>query len=151
MEEKKYRIGDIARKAKVTVRTVRYYESLGLIESVERSKGGQRYYNDRDLVHLKRILELKDLDFSLEEISKIINMSKEDLTGIKRRKELLHQYRNKLSDVVDRKVALEARIDDIRWHIRQLESNIDFRECPGRDCKDCNFREKCRFFLDDCD
>jgi hypothetical protein len=34
-------------------------------------------------------------------------------------------------------------------HIRQLESNIDFRECPGKDCKSCQFKEDCRFALDD--
>lgn len=149
MKEEKYRIGDLARKARVTVRTVRYYESLNLISPSYRSQGGQRYYSQKDLVYLKRILELKELDFSLDEIKKIINLKDEDSSGIKRRSELLHQYRKKLSNVIDKKVALEAKIDSINWHIRQLESNIDFRECPGKDCISCQFKENCRFALDD--
>ncbi len=149
MDEDKYRIGDLARKARVTVRTVRYYESLNLIKPTHRSEGGQRYYSEKDLVYLKRILELKELDFTLEEIKKIINLKEVDSSGVKRRNELLHQYRKKLSTVLDKKVALEAQIDSINWHIRQLESNIDFRECPGKDCQSCQFKEECRFSQDD--
>ena len=149
MSEEKYRIGDIARKANVTVRTVRYYESLSLIKPSFRSQGGQRYYSEKDLVYLKRIIELKELDFSLDEIKKIINLKDVDKTGDRRRSELLHQYRKKLSVVLDKKVELEAKIDSINWHIRQLESNIDFRECPGKDCISCPFKEDCRFALDD--
>ena len=64
MNKTKYRIGDLARKAKVTVRTVRYYESLNLLKPNSRSNGGQRYYSEKDLVYLNRIIELKKLDFS---------------------------------------------------------------------------------------
>ncbi len=149
MSELIYRIGDLARKAKITVRTVRYYESLNLIQPNFRSPGGQRYYSEKDLVYLKRILELKELDFSLEEIKKIISLKDVDDSGARRRSELLHQYRKKLSAILDKKVMLESKIDSINWHIRQLESNIDFRECPGKDCKSCQFKEDCRFALDD--
>ncbi len=149
MSEKIFRIGDLARLAKVTVRTVRYYESLNLINPSYRSQGGQRYYSQKDLLYLKRIIELKELDFTLEEIKKIINMKESDITGESRRSELLHQYRQKLSAILDKKNVLESKIDSISWHIRQLESNIDFRECPGKDCISCQFKEDCRFALDD--
>lgn len=145
----KYRIGDLAKLAKVTIRTIRYYESIGLIEPSRKSAGGQRYYDDRTVVVLKRIIELKNLNFSLNEIKFIINMSRDDKDGSKRRNQLLHQYRNKLSLAIDKKLALESRIDSLSWHIRQLESGIDFRQCPGLDCKDCSFRDKCIFFQDD--
>ena len=135
--------------ANVTVRTVRYYESLNLINPSFRSEGGQRYYSKKDLLYLKRIIELKELDFTLEEIKKIVNMKDSDITGESRRSELLHQYRQKLSATLDKKNILESKIDSISWHIRQLESNIDFRECPGKDCISCQFKEECRFALDD--
>lgn len=92
-----YRIGELARKCNVTVRTIRYYESLGLLKTNHRSDGGQRYYTDADVVYLNRIAELKELDFSLSEIRTIILMGGEDTTGQKRRNELLRQYRSKLS------------------------------------------------------
>lgn len=140
-----YRIGELARKCNVTVRTIRYYESLGLLKTNHRTNGGQRYYTDADVVYLNRIAELKELDFTLEEIKTIILMGSEDSTGEKRRNELLRQYRSKLSEALERKAAIEKRIADLDWHVQQLETNDDFQQCPGLMCKSCTFKEKCRF------
>ena len=143
-----YRIGDLARNAGVTVRTVRYYEDLGLLKTHQRTDGGQRTYTDADLVYLKRILELKGLDFSLEEIKTIIALGPSDRDGAKRRDELLRQYRYKLSEAMAKQAVLEKRIDDLSWHIRQLQSGMDFQQCPGEGCRECSFRSKCRFSKD---
>ncbi len=145
MQEQSYRIGELARKCNVTVRTIRYYESLGLLKTNHRSDGGQRYYSDADVVYLNRIAELKELDFSLSEIRTIIRMGDEDSTGEKRRNELLKQYRSKLSEALERQAALEKRISDLSWHIQQLETNDDFQQCPGLMCKNCTFKDRCRF------
>ena len=140
-----YRIGELARKCNVTVRTIRYYESLDLLKTNHRSDGGQRYYTDADVVYLNRIAELKDLDFTLNEIRTIILMGSEDATGQKRRNELLRQYRSKLSEAMERLAAIEKRVADLSWHIQQLETNDDFQQCPGLMCKSCTFKENCRF------
>ncbi|NCC14320.1 MAG: MerR family transcriptional regulator [Spirochaetia bacterium] len=145
MQEQTYRIGELARKCKVTVRTIRYYESLGLLKTNHRSDGGQRYYTDADVVYLNRIAELKELDFSLSEIRTIILMGSEDATGEKRRNELLRQYRSKLSEALEKQAAIERRVTDLSWHIQQLETNDDFQQCPGLMCKSCTFKERCRF------
>ncbi|WP_320128210.1 MerR family transcriptional regulator [uncultured Sphaerochaeta sp.] len=145
MQEEKYRIGELAHKCNVTVRTIRYYESLGLLKTRSRSDGGQRYYSDADSVYLKRIMELKELDFSLSEIKSIIFMAQEDATGEKRRYELLRQYRAKLSESLQKKTQLEKKVDDLSWHVRQLETNDDFQQCPGKGCLSCDFKERCRF------
>lgn len=143
--EQSYRIGDVARLCGVTVRTVRYYEDLGLLETHERTTGGQRIYTQKDVVYLNRILELKELDFSLDEIKKIILMGPKDSDGSQRRGELLRQYRFKLSEAMKRQAAIDKRVDDLFWHIRQLESGINWQECPGSACASCSFRSKCRF------
>jgi DNA-binding transcriptional MerR regulator len=145
MQDEKYRIGELARKCQVTVRAIRYYESLDLLKTQSRSDGGQRYYSDADAVYLKRILELKEMDFTLSEIKSIVQMGKSDATGEKRRNELLKQYRGKLSEALERKVRLERRVDDLSWHIRQLETNDDFQQCPGLGCLTCSFKDRCRF------
>ncbi|MDD3058053.1 MAG: MerR family transcriptional regulator [Sphaerochaeta sp.] len=145
MQEQTYRIGELARKCKVTVRTIRYYESLGLLKTNHRSDGGQRYYTDADVVYLNRIAELKELDFTLSEIRTIILMGSEDATGEKRRNELLRQYRSKLSEALERQAAIERRVTDLSWHIQQLETNDDFQQCPGLMCKSCTFKDRCRF------
>lgn len=143
---KTYRIGDVARETGVTVRTVRYYEDLGLLKtSALRSQGGQRLYTESDVVYLKRILELKELDFTLDEIKSIIAMGPTDQSGEKRREALLREYRHKLSLAIEKRNEAEKRVSDLTWHIRQLESGIAFQQCPGEACASCQFRDSCRF------
>ncbi|MDT4762519.1 MerR family transcriptional regulator [Sphaerochaeta sp. PS] len=140
-----YRIGELAKKCKVTVRTIRYYEGLGLLKTQSRTDGGQRLYTDEDVVYLNRIAELKELDFSLHEIETIIRMGDEDTTGQKRRNELLRQYRSKLSETLSRISQMEKRVEDLSWHVQQLEAHDDFQQCPGSGCITCTFKERCRF------
>lgn len=143
---KRYRIGEIAKLSGLTLRTIRYYGELGLLPEF-RTNGGQRYYSDQDLVYLKRIMELKGLGFSLEEIARIIRLKDGDQKGNRRRTELLAQYRSKLSQALGRMEALQSHIDELKWHIDQLESAEDgFTECPGAACAGCDHKAKCIFF-----
>ncbi len=92
-------------------------------------------------------MELKDLGFSLEEISRIIRLKGSDETGNRRRTELLTQYRSKLSQSIERMESLQSHIDELKWHIDQLESAEDgFTECPGAACASCLHKSRCIFF-----
>jgi len=64
------RIGEIAKKAGVTVRTLSYYDKEGLLTPSSESEGGYRLYTDKDMVTLVQILMLKKLGFPLSEIKK---------------------------------------------------------------------------------
>jgi DNA-binding transcriptional MerR regulator len=143
--QRKYRIGELAKKADVTVRTIRYYESLGLLKTKERANGGQRLFTDKDLVYLERIKQLKKLGLSLDEIYEIVKLGEEDVTGEKRRTELLKQYRKKLSDAIKRRNGLNELIKELSWHIKQLEEVDNFQACPGEACNGCEFYEECEF------
>ena len=140
-----YRIGDLAKETDITVRTIRYYEELGLIDAPARKDSGQRRYSEKDLIYLKRIIQLKSYGLSLVEIKEIIDLGKTDPSGEKRRTKLLQHYREKISDAITKRENLDNYIDDLRWHIEQLEEVYDFQGCPGPECKDCKFLEKCRF------
>jgi len=140
-----YRIGDLASKADITVRTIRYYEELGLIDAPDRKDRAQRRYTDKDLIYLKRIIQLKSYGLTLIEIKEIIDLGKSDPSGEKRKTRLLMHYREKVSDAITKKEKLENYIDDLKWHIVQLEEVDDFQGCPGPSCTDCKFLEKCRF------
>ena len=79
-KEKRFlKIGELAKKAGVTVRTVRYYEELGLLHPSDNSPGGFRLYTDDDLRRLLFVKRFKNLDFSLEEIQKLTEVKNEDL------------------------------------------------------------------------
>lgn len=146
MSENKYKIGQLAEAAGLTIRTIRYYDEMGLLKSNERTSGGQRIYSDADLVYIKRIMELKNLSFSLEEIKRIILLSDEDKSGELRREILLSSYREKLIDAEKKVKALNDHIGELKWHIKQLESAYDsFQDCPGSLCTNCSFKRNCSF------
>lgn len=63
-----YTSGQFARKANVSIRTVRYYDSQGLLKPSHTSEKGYRLYTDSDFAKLQKILTLKYLGFSLDEI-----------------------------------------------------------------------------------
>lgn len=141
-----YRTGQLARLCGLTERTIRYYDELGLLKTKKKTRGGQRIYTDSDLVYIKRIIELKSLSFSLEEIKRIINLAGEDETGEKRRAVLLENYKSKLSEAEKKKRAAEEEIAQLDWHIRQLEkAGGSFKDCPGSLCSSCSFKENCSF------
>jgi DNA-binding transcriptional MerR regulator len=67
--ERSYRIGEMAERAGVTTRTIRYYEELGLLGAAERTKGAQRLYTDVDITRLEELIRLRDLlGLTLEEL-----------------------------------------------------------------------------------
>ena len=69
-----YTTGDIAKLCNVSVRTVQYYDTRGILQPTELSEGGRRLYTEQDLEKMKIICALKELDLSLDLISKIIFM-----------------------------------------------------------------------------
>jgi DNA-binding transcriptional MerR regulator len=67
------RIGDVAARAGVSARTLRYYDELGLLSPSDYTAGGERRYRDRELVQLRRILELREvLGMNLDEIKEFL-------------------------------------------------------------------------------
>lgn len=69
-----YKIGEIAKKAEVTTRTLRYYEQLGLLVPSEITSNGYRYYNDDSFQIITRIRNLQHVGLSLEEIKEVIGL-----------------------------------------------------------------------------
>jgi ubiquinone/menaquinone biosynthesis C-methylase UbiE len=67
-EKKFYTSGEFAKKAGVTIRTIRFYDNKGLLKPSSISQTGYRLYTDEDFAKLQRILTLKYLGFSLEDI-----------------------------------------------------------------------------------
>ena len=66
------KIGDFARLANTNLRTLRYYEELGLLEPAARSSGGFRYYRPTDLNRLRTIRDLQELGLALERIGELL-------------------------------------------------------------------------------
>ena len=80
-----FRIGEFSRITRVTIDTLRHYDALGLLKPAEVDPfTGYRYYSARQLVSLHRILALKEVGFSLEEVARILQekLTNEELRGM---------------------------------------------------------------------
>lgn len=69
-----YQIGEAAELVKLSLRTLRYYEEVGLVPPSGRSPGGFRLYNDADLQRLTFIKQLRPLEFTLEQIRDLLEI-----------------------------------------------------------------------------
>jgi DNA-binding transcriptional MerR regulator len=109
-----FKIGDFSRIARVSCRLLRYYDEIGLLKpgSIERDSG-YRYYSASQLPRLNRILVLKELGLSLEEIARVLdsNLSAAELRGMLtvRRSDA----QRALAEEMDRLRHIESRIAQI--------------------------------------
>jgi DNA-binding transcriptional MerR regulator len=137
------RIGDVAREAGTTTRTIRYYEEIGLLEaSGERRSGAHREYGEADVERLREILRFKDLlGVSLDELRELIaaedarasireefrrtedparraELLQTALGHLDRQLELVHRRQAELGalegDLADRRARVLARLDGER-------------------------------------
>lgn len=93
----------VSKIAGISVRTLQYYDKIGLLHPTDYSDIGYRLYSDNDLITLQHILLFKELEFPLNEIKEIIN-----------------------SDNFDRDIALEQQIKLLTLKKEHLENLILF-------------------------
>ena len=110
-----FKIGDFSRVAQVTVKALRYYGKLGLLQPrwIDRYSG-YRYYTLDQLPRLNRILALKDLGFSLDQMHQVLidELPTAELRGMLRAKqaELERHIRSE-----------QERLDRVEARLRQIE------------------------------
>jgi effector-binding domain-containing protein len=126
------KIGDFSKLSQVSVKTLRFYDEMELLSPIETDRStGYRYYSLDQLPRLNRILALKDLGFSLEQIAQALEngISLEQLRGMLRLKQAEQQQR--VQEEQERLVRVEARLRQIEMEasvskydvvIKKLES-----------------------------
>lgn len=119
------RIGELAQKAGVTPRTIRYYEDLGLLGPSEREGKGFRYYTEFELARLRKIDALKGLGLSLEEIRSIIDLFFEEPTMLRGKQKLLEILQNHLKETDEKIEALSQFRSDLQANIAKIEQYIE--------------------------
>lgn len=119
------RIGELTERAEVTARTVRYYESIGLIPPGEREGNGQHYYTEQTVIRLRKIDQLKQIGLSLAEIGGVIDLYFSDPTGMQPKQKVLAILRQHLAETDQKIGALEQFRADLKFHIERFEHWID--------------------------
>ncbi len=69
-----YRIGEVTKMLNLSADTLRYYEKINLLSNISRNASGIREYNDKNISLLKFIRRAQKMNFSLAEISDLIQM-----------------------------------------------------------------------------
>lgn len=111
-----YKTGQFAKLANVSERTIRYYDKIGLLKPSFVMENGYRQYSDLDLLKLQKILSLKHLGFSIEEIFPMVM----DNTNLKESFELqIDLIEDKISHLQSLKDALKraSQTPDLRWNM----------------------------------
>lgn len=94
-------VSEAAKRAGISVRTLRYYDEIGLLKPSETTPAGYRFYDDTALASLQQILFYRELDVPLEQIGRILNAPENDRTeALQKHRTLLLMKRRRLDDML---------------------------------------------------
>ncbi|RDY23477.1 methyltransferase domain-containing protein [Romboutsia maritimum] len=134
MDEKRfYTTGEFAKMAGVTIRTIRYYDTKGILKPSHHNSSGHRLYSNEDFIKLKKILALKYLGLSLDEVmtTEQSNFNKGDMiNSLRLQKNIIKNKMNHMKIVLNAIETAEVSMkndDDLDWNktidiIKILES-----------------------------
>lgn len=112
-----YSIGQFAKKTGLTVRALRFYSDKGLLEPCYISEAGHRFYNDESIVRVQKIMTLKYLDYSLEQIEALFLKGETELIeSLQFQRRQLEKKRKQLDNIIvnlDQAIAIGERSETI--------------------------------------
>jgi MerR family copper efflux transcriptional regulator len=118
-------IGQAARRSNVNAKTIRYYESIGLIPDASRTGNGYRTYSDKDVETLRFIHHSRNLGFSVKDVGTLLDLWRNQKRASADVKTLALSHIKE----VDRKIEELRKVRDTLTHLT--------RRCHGDDRPDC--------------
>lgn len=124
--ETQYTVGELAKRMKVSVRTLQYYDQWGLLTPSGYTEGGRRLYGTKDILRLQQILSLKYLGLSLDEIRELAS----DLSDAREVGKMLEEQMRTLEKQID---GLQRALVSIRAVHKELgeKKDVDFTRIAG--------------------
>ncbi len=143
---KYYHIGELANLLEMSSRTIRYYEEIGLLNSVKRIEGGKRIYTDRDLQRLKFIQRLKHLGLTLSEMHELEDIYQIHRTNRKVLPRLLELLDNHAGKIDERMHQLDRLKEDILDYQEKIRKKLNFEDDfqKGEDIDERSGDHQCR-------
>jgi effector-binding domain-containing protein len=127
------RIGEFSKLSQVTVKTLRYYDKIGLLKPAEVDRfTSYRYYSADQLPRLNRILALKDLGLSLHQIARLLedDLPPEHIRGMLRLKQV--EIREQLKEQQARLARVEQRLRQIEQEETMPRQEVALKEVPSQ-------------------
>jgi DNA-binding transcriptional MerR regulator len=123
-----YQIGELSNSVGVSPRTIRYYEEIGLLNSVKRIEGGKRVYTDRDIQRLKFIKRLKHLGLTLSEMQELEDIYQIHRTNRKVLSRLLELLDNHVGKIDERIQNLDKLREDIFNYQKKILQKLNMED-----------------------
>lgn len=118
-------IGEISKQSGVKVPTIRYYESIGIVETPIRSQGNQRRYKKTDLDNLSFVRHARNLGFSLDDIQDLLKLSKTAARSCQEADQIAHTQL----------LAVQQKLKELRKLEKELKRISS--GCKGEDIQSC--------------
>ncbi len=119
-DKKYYQIGEIAKKLRISPRTIRYYEEIGLLKEAKRKYGNYRVYDEEDLMRLKFIRKLKLLGLKLSQIQELEKLYREHPSNKKLIPRLIEMFDEKIKEIDEKIGNLQSLKEDILNYKKRL-------------------------------
>lgn len=117
-----YTVNQLAKVSGVTVRTLHFYDEVGLLKPSFVAENGYRYYQEKELLILQQILFLRELGFELKQIQHIMNSGDFDkLTALQAHQQAINQKINHLRELL---VTLEKTINHLQGKQKMTEQEM---------------------------
>ena len=113
----RYTTGEIAKLCGVTVRTVQYYDTRGILVPTELSEGGRRLYSEDDLKRMKIICFLRELGLPIDSISRLL--SEDDPGSVISL--LLEQQEQALQEEISEREEKRRKLEDLRAGLKNVK------------------------------
>jgi DNA-binding transcriptional MerR regulator len=123
----KYTVSQVSGLSGVSIRTLHYYDDIGLLKPAETTDAGYRLYSGSELSRLQEILFLKELDFDLKEIGAVMSMPQHDgEKALSRQKAMLLakiERLNRLISVIDNRMKGESQVSFSEFDMKKMEEH----------------------------
>lgn len=123
-------IKELESKTGVSVKTIRYYESIGILPEPERQPNGYRVYGEADTDRLKLVAGARRLDLSLDEIKELLDMRDREEAPCTA---LLEQLEQKADEIQERIKELQQMEKELR-ELHQLGMTFPTDDVEGKNC-----------------
>lgn len=133
------KIGEVARRTGVTLRTIRYYQSLGLIEAADRTRGGLHLYPGEACARIQFIRDLRSLNIPLGRIRELLERRKAAETGAEGARDIAATLTHGLADVDKRLQHYMALRHEMTEALKVLQTCLRCSAPPVREvCYACD-------------
>lgn len=128
-----FTVGEFSRLARVSKRLLRYYDEIGLLKPVHTDKfSGYRYYSAEQMPRLNRILALKDLGLSLDQIQRLLSdrVSTDEMQGMLLLKKA--EIEQQVQEEIQRVRSIEARLEFLRSAETETPFDVVIKQIPAQ-------------------